>query len=39
MYDQNLLPCVEKWWGLDFDTTQVQMYKSSLQEGFGNMKS
>lgn len=35
MYDQNLLPCVEKWQGLDFNTTQEQMYKSSPQEGFG----
>lgn len=35
MYDQNLLHCVEKWQGLDFNTTQVQMYKSSPQEGFG----
>lgn len=35
MYYQNLLPSVEKWQGLDFNTTQVQMYKSSPQEGFG----
>ena len=35
MYNQNLLPCVEKWQGLDFNTTQVQMYKSNPQKGFG----
>lgn len=35
MYNENLLSCVEKWQGLDFNTTQVQMYKSSPQEGFG----
>ena len=28
MYDQNLLPCVGKWQGLDVNETQVQMYKS-----------
>lgn len=38
MYNQNLLPCVDRWQGLDFNTTQVQMYKSSPQEGFGTLR-
>lgn len=35
MYDQNLLPFIENWQGLDFNTTQEQIHKSNPQEGFG----